>query len=136
MNSLPTDILNHFSQSKIARKFAIEIGCSDTDLSEFAKNSERELTNALSRGKASAPGEGGICYSVLRLVSQVPGNPFFAPVQVKLIAMHFVKLDVQSHHPYNETKHRMLMQSSRKGCFEDRYRLQGISQSVRIFTGR
>lgn len=51
MNSLPTDILNHFSQSKIARKFAIEIGCSDTDLSEFAKNSERELTNALSRGK-------------------------------------------------------------------------------------
>jgi len=75
LSSLPTNIQDHLSQSKIARKFAIEIGCSDTDPSDFAEITEWELNNALIKGKASAPGEDGITYSVLRLIAQVPGNP-------------------------------------------------------------
>jgi len=75
LNSLPTNIQNHLNQSKIARKFAIEIGCSDSDISGSAEISEWELNNALSKGKASAPGEDGITYSILRLLAQVPGNP-------------------------------------------------------------
>ena len=34
-----------------------------------------ELRRALARGKATAPGEDGVTYSVLRLLHQVPGNP-------------------------------------------------------------
>jgi len=75
LSSLPTNIQNHLNQSKVARKFAIEIGCSDSDISDSAEISEWELNNALSKGKASAPGEDGITYSVLRLIAQVPGNP-------------------------------------------------------------
>lgn len=72
--SLPTNIQNYFTQSSIARKFDIEIGCSDSDMTEFAEISEWELNSALSRGKVSAPGD-AITHSVLRLVAQVPGNP-------------------------------------------------------------
>nr|XP_027219801.1 uncharacterized protein LOC113812168 [Penaeus vannamei] len=70
LSSLPTNIQNHLNQSKVAWKFAIDIGSSDSDISDSAEISEWELNNALSKGKASAPGEDGITYSVLRLIAQ------------------------------------------------------------------
>ena len=75
LSSLPTNIQNHLNQYKTAEKFALKIGCSDSDISDFAEISEWELNNALSKGKASALSEDGITYSVLRLIAQVPGNP-------------------------------------------------------------
>ncbi|MPC33903.1 hypothetical protein E2C01_027271 [Portunus trituberculatus] len=34
-----------------------------------------ELLRALSKGKASSPGDDGVTYAVLRLLQKVPGNP-------------------------------------------------------------
>ena len=38
---------------------------------------EEEMRRALARGKTMASEDGGITYSVLRLLQMVPGNPLF-----------------------------------------------------------
>lgn len=75
LNSLPQGIKDHLDKSKIDRKFNIAVTCAAIDPSDFAEITEWELRNALVKGKATAPGEDGITYSVLRLIAQVPGNP-------------------------------------------------------------
>ncbi|KAK3893650.1 hypothetical protein Pcinc_002563 [Petrolisthes cinctipes] len=39
------------------------------------RKTEEELRHALSRGRASSPGDDGVTYAVQRLLQQVPGNP-------------------------------------------------------------
>lgn len=41
----------------------------------ICRNNEWELSNPLLKVRASAPGESGITYSVLRPIAQVPGDP-------------------------------------------------------------
>ena len=45
---------------------------------------EEELRLALTRGKATAPGDDGITYATLRLLSQIPGNPLLTLFNMSL----------------------------------------------------
>ncbi|KAK3884719.1 hypothetical protein Pcinc_011037 [Petrolisthes cinctipes] len=57
----------------------------DDDAEEIT---EEELRRALSRGRASSPGDDGITYAVLRLLQQVPGNPLLRMYNLCLRVYH------------------------------------------------
>lgn len=75
LSSLPQGIKDQLDKSKIDRNFNIAVACAAIDPSDFAEITEWELSNARLKGKATAPGEDGITYSVLRHIAQVPGSP-------------------------------------------------------------
>ena len=72
---LPTHVQNILAQNRVNRDFKIEIGKAEVDLTDYYEITERELENALTKGRSTSPGEDGITYDVLRLLAQVPGNP-------------------------------------------------------------
>lgn len=74
-SSLPADVRQYLSATHIDRQFTIEIAASEIGITDDIPISEDELRSALSQGRATCPGDDGITYSVLRLISQAQGNP-------------------------------------------------------------
>ena len=73
--SLPADIQDYLTNTRLDREFRIEIACSEVGITDNIPLTTEELKIALLQGKATCPGDDGITYSVLRLMSQAQGNP-------------------------------------------------------------
>ena len=72
--NLPAHIQDALSTQKNHRALRLTSALLTTDEDDVAIT-EDELRRALARGKATAPGDDGITYAVLRALLEVPGNP-------------------------------------------------------------
>ena len=75
MANLPLHIQDALSSRALIRQLHLLSALLQDDDDDAEPITEEELRRALSRGKASSPGDDGITYAVLRLLQQVPGNP-------------------------------------------------------------
>ena len=73
--SLPPHIQEALSSRAPHRQLRLMAALLQSDDDDDVPLTDAELCRALSRGKASSPGDDGITYTVLRLLQQVPGNP-------------------------------------------------------------
>jgi len=74
-HNLPVHVQVALSSHRNARTLRLMAALLRTDEDDNVLITEDELRRALTRGKATAPGEDGITYQVLRLLLKVPGNP-------------------------------------------------------------
>ena len=73
--SLPVHVQDALSSGAPIRRLRLISAMLQQDDDEAALITDGELRRALSRGKASSPGDDGVTYAVLRLLHKVPGNP-------------------------------------------------------------
>ena len=73
--NLPAHILDALSAQANSRGLRLTAALLSSDDEDDEVITEGELRRALARGKASAPGDDGITYAVLRVLLNVPGNP-------------------------------------------------------------
>ncbi|XP_076057288.1 uncharacterized protein LOC143034828 [Oratosquilla oratoria] len=73
-SNLPPYIHDALSTHKNYRALRLASALLKTD-EEDEEITEQELRRALAKGKATAPGDDGITYAVLRVLLDVPGNP-------------------------------------------------------------
>ena len=73
--SLPAPVQDALSSGALLRRLHLVGALLQQDDEDSVPITEDELRRALFRGKASAPGDDGITYSVLRLLHRVPGSP-------------------------------------------------------------
>lgn len=86
LTALPADIQTYLSDTHMDRQFRIEIACSEIGITDNTPITPEELRVALLQGKATSPGDDGIPYSVLRLMSQAHGNPLLCLYNMSLTA--------------------------------------------------
>ncbi|KAK3893344.1 hypothetical protein Pcinc_002898 [Petrolisthes cinctipes] len=73
--SLPIHIQDALTSRAAVHRLRLMSALLQDDDDDAEEITEEELRRALSRGRASFPGDDGITYAVLRLLQQVPGNP-------------------------------------------------------------
>ncbi|XP_076044779.1 uncharacterized protein LOC143027381 [Oratosquilla oratoria] len=75
LDNLPTPVQEALSSQANLRTLRLVDALLQSDKEDDVPITPQELQRALTRGTATAPGEDGITYSVLRLLHKVPDNP-------------------------------------------------------------
>lgn len=75
LDNLPVPVQDALSSQADLRSLRLVDALLQVDEEDDEPITPHELLRALAKGKASAPGEDGITYPVLRLLLKVPGNP-------------------------------------------------------------
>ncbi|KAG7164024.1 putative RNA-directed DNA polymerase from mobile element jockey-like 53, partial [Homarus americanus] len=73
---LPEHIQESFSTQSNLRALRLMAALLKVDGEDTVEITKEELQRALIQGRATAPGDDGVTYLVLRLLQKVPGNPF------------------------------------------------------------